>query len=201
MRAVYAGQSRSRIEGMTLRERFSFKYSFVYRAWGNTRTTPVGQAVRLAGVFGGNGPGWGVARAFFAPRIVRVSRAGQYANDFRPIIRSCIKCDAVRERILDLESWPGGKRGPCWRLSSVELRGLFAQELGEMYDSGSQGQKRGLSGHETGVLYDSAGPRGSVFRGRRALRPFHASARRRNPRSGTCLHFTTRTKEQTTIPL
>ena len=149
--------------------------------------------------FRGKRPRMGVARAFFAPRIVRVSRAGQYANDFRPIIRSCIKCDAVRERILDLESWPGGKRGPCWRLSSVELRGLFAQELGEMYDSGSQGQKRGLSGHETGVLYDSAGPRGSVFRGRRALRPFHASARRRNPRSGTCWHFGVKTKEQEII--
>ena len=99
MRAVYAGQSRSRIEGMTLRERFSFKYSFVYRAWGNTRTTPVGQAVRLAGVFGGNGPGRGLRERFsplesfayqeqgntrttFVQLFVRVSSAMRYANGF-----------------------------------------------------------------------------------------------------------------------
>ena len=95
-------------------------------------------------------PRAGVARAFFDPRIIRVSRAGRYANDFCPIFRSCIGGSAIRERLVDPGSWPGGGRGPRRRPSSVELQLPFVRETGVLYDSRPQGGKRGLSGHETG---------------------------------------------------
>ena len=99
MRAVRAGQSRSRIEGDQVREWFSPNYSFAYQRRRSTRTSLVGRVIRSTGLLGRNGPGRGLRERFsplesfayqeqgntrttFVQLFVRVSSAMRYANGF-----------------------------------------------------------------------------------------------------------------------
>ena len=98
MRAVRAGQSRSRIEGDQVREWFSPNYSFAYQRRRSTRTSLVGRVIRSTGLLGRNGPGRGLRERFstlesfvyrergdtrttFVQFFVRVLGEARYAND------------------------------------------------------------------------------------------------------------------------
>ena len=98
VRAVRAGQSRSRIEGDQVREWFSPNYSFAYQRRRSTRTSLVGRVIRSTGLLGRNGPGRGLRERFstlesfvyrergdtrttFVQFFVRVLGEARYAND------------------------------------------------------------------------------------------------------------------------
>lgn len=131
--------------------------------------------------------GWSVYQGF----------SGETAPDWRcasvfcPSNRSCIESGAIRERLSSnfsfvywgkrdtrttcrLEPRPEPSARPCDG-PALEL------ELGEMYDSRSQGRFLVLSGSRIGVLYDD-GPRGRMI----SRHPVPGAMRGRGPDLGLC---------------